>query len=356
MPRLTYLYVRHRNYPLHQMQTDGHYNLMQQLVKKGMVSSARIIRENYAIQKTILEVSKPDFECWSVPDLNQIELEEDEIVWVRGGWKPWLPWIERHMSKHWFIYYAANTGHHPWPHWDVVLEDTRERAAVISKTGALLWHFRKPVSPDFKVLDPPENNVWDVCCGASHIYDRKGQYRILGVAEEFKRLTGRDLRVVMPGSFLCREKNTEAMKAELRTGKHPYIHLPGMVDRKALVKIFNQSTFMYAATCGGQGDRCALESAICGCRQIIALAKNHAPYIYGNSRYAFVQPHQDDLKSVARYLAKSDTKKPSRRSTALYYDLQGGIERVTWNLTPLFQFIVHNKKDRDSLKRLTHEV
>ena len=128
---------------------------------------------------------------------------------LRGAWKPWIPWIERYAPDHWFLYYGANAGHHAWPWWDVILWDLKEESKE-GKDGKLWWHYRKPVSPDFR-LKPDIPEKYDVCCGASHIYDRKGQFRILPICRKFKELTGRDLRVIMPGSFYSREKKTEAL-------------------------------------------------------------------------------------------------------------------------------------------------
>lgn len=348
--QLTYLYVRSRHYELEKLQTDGHYELLRALVARGVVDRVRVVRESYAFPGDHQEIQEPGFEVSHVHDISSVTLDPGEVVWIRGGWKSWIPWIERHAQTHWIFYYGANTGHQSWPWWDVVLEDRHDNMVYPDRLGRLVWPFRKPIAPAF-CAGPPQIPVWDVCVGASHIYDRKGQYRIIAVADQFQKLAGRPLRCVIPGCFYSRERHTEAMKALLRSGKYPYIHLPGMLPRTELVSVFQRSRFMYAATCGGQGDRCALEAGACGCRLIASLRKNHAPYV--TEDYAFVPSHPDKTDELAEYLAEELNKPdPDRQEIAKYHDQNGGREAVIANLLPVLTHCLRHRKDRESLANL----
>jgi hypothetical protein len=344
---LTYLYVRHRSFRLEQLQTDGHYALMQNLVARGLVDSVKIVMENYA-QNEQVNVLKadPKFRVESHKNISTVMTAPGDVIWVRGGWKPWIPWIEERQTTNWFMYYGANAGHNSWPWWDVILNDLQEGYSP-SKYGRLVWHYRKPVSPEFMNLNIAPK--YDVIVGASHIYDRKGQYRILPIAKKFKKITGRDLRVVMPGCWYSREKKTEAMKAEMREGKWPNIHMPGWLPRAKMVEVYNSAPVFYAATCGGQGDRCVMESGTCGCRQIIGTSKPHAPYTYRRPDFAFVPSHEDAFDEIAEYLASPSV--TERDEVAGYFRRNGGQEAAMATLKPLL-YHFKRPKDRETLKEL----
>jgi hypothetical protein len=346
--KLWYLYVRHRAFSLEQLQTDGHYTLMRELARRGLVDEATIVCDNYARPPEVLD-REPQFQVLSLQGLDDLRPAPGDVIWIRGAWKPWIPWIERYAPSCWMWYYAANAGHHAWPWWDVLLWDMAAGNREGSE-GKLWWHYRKTVSPEFRLLDLPEE--WDVCCGASHIYDRKGQFRILPVCRRFKELTGRDLKVVMPGAFYSRERQTEAMRAEMLAGQWPNITVPGWMDRAKMVEVYNRSRWFYAATCGGQGDRCVPESGMCGCRQIIGLPKNHPPYAYEESWVTYVPPDQDDTDAIAEHLAGPDYWHSSRGEVAAYFQREAGLDIAIEYLRPLLEHCRGRAKNRESLKEL----
>lgn len=356
--RLTYLYVRHRGYTLEKLQTDGHYEFFRELVKRGYLERVRIILENYADRRSRCLHSDEQLEVWSVHDVpSEVTLEPQEAVWVRGGWKSWIPWIDKHLPNHWFLFYAANSGRAAWSYWDVVLEDREESYAFPDKKGRLRWYFRKPVAPDFRT-DLTAKPKWDLCVGASHLYDRKQQFRTLPVCDAFRRLTGRDLRCVIPGCFYSHEVQTEAMKRRLRAGEYPNIHLPGMLHRADLADVFNRSRFFYAATCGGQGDRSALEAAACGCRLVSARRRVHAPYLTADERYAFVPSSPDATDEIAAFLARElEKEEPSREECAAYHERNGGLEACVTQVAPVLALLRDHPKEegREVLGRLVED-
>lgn len=320
---------------------------MRELVRDGLINSVRVVRESYATTVPTTDYEEPGFTAISVPDVNILTLVPGEIVWVRGGWKSHLPWIERHLPNHWFLYYGANAGHHSWPHWDVILEDRHQRYVFPDSLGRLVWYYRKPVAPEFRAR-PGLERTWDVCVGASHIYDRKGQFRALDVCDEFYRLTGRQLRCIVPGCFYSREKQTERMKARLQSGAYPNVHLSGMLPREELVGVYNRSRFMYAATCGGQGDRCALEAGVCGCRMITARRRNHGPYVTADERFCFTPTAPEATGEIARYLAREiDEETPTRLDCAAYHVAHGGTEAVVAQIAPVLAVLRENPKTAD---------
>jgi hypothetical protein len=346
--KLTYCYVRHRRFSQEQLQTDGHYTLIQELAKRGLIESAEIVLENYTAPAPAVLADLGRVQVIETPRIETVT--PGDIIWVRGSWKPWIPWLEKHAPTRWLIYYAANTGRGNWPWWDVVLWDLGG-GSKLGQLGKLWWTYVKTVAPGFRNLDHEEK--YDVCVGASHIYDRKGQYRILPIAKRFRELAGRDLKVIMPGSFYCRERQTQAMKTELLAGKWPNITVTGWRTRAQMVDVYNQSRWFYAATCGGQGDRCVMEAGMCGCRQIIGLPKNHAPYTYETPWVSFVPSGgPDDFESIAQFLAGPDPYHPTRREVAAYFRRFGGMDAAVESLRPLLAHMSTHKKDRETLRGL----
>lgn len=349
--RLIYAYVRHRNFSWEQFTTDGHYALLRALQKTDLVDEVEIILNNYAVPSRLLH-AEPGLRVHSLKEIDEFETRPGDVVWIRGAWKPWIPWIEKAADVHkcWLIHYSANAGHHQWPWWDAILWDLAA-GNKIGRESKLWWHYRKPVCPEFRIM-PEVEQEYDVCCGASHIYDRKGQFRILPICHEFKKLTGRDLRVIMPGAFYSREKKTEAMKAEMKAGKWPNIFVPGWLTREGMIRVYNMAHVFYAATCGGQGDRCVPESGACGARQIVGLPKNHPPYAY-ETPIAFVPEHQDDFSGIARHLFETlEGSAPDREAISDYFRQESSVETAIDYLRPLLEHMRDNPKNRETLKEL----
>jgi len=347
MQRLTYLYVRHRNYAIDRFKTDGHYALLGALAEQYNLE-VDIVLNNYA--KAHHEFRDGRIRFIETPDIDH--LVPGGIVWVRGMFKPsWTSWVDYWSQKRWFVMYAANTGRGSWPQWDVVLWDLERINRWDVRTQKLWYYYRKPVSPKFRNLGLEER--FDVCVGASHIYDRKGQFRALPLCRRFKELAGRDLRVVIPGAFYGRERQTEAMKKELLAGKWPNIVVPGMLPIDELVQLFNTTRHFYASTCGGQGDRATLEAMACGCRLIIGTQKPHAPYTYDNPFISFTPETIQDTDAIAEYLAGPELAGAyDRRSVSEYYQDQGSTEAALENLRPLMEHLLANPKNPESLKEL----
>lgn len=345
---LVYLYVRHRHFSLEQLKTDGHYGLMHELVRRGVVDKARIIMQGYAQHGVDILEDRGGVTIESHEQMETVVPGPGDVIWVRGAWKSWLPWIQQYAAAHWFLYYAANAGHQSWPWWDVILYDLAD-GNRLGTGGTLWWHYRKPISPEFENRNL--QTKYDVCVGASHIYDRKGQYRILPIAKEYKKLTGNDLRIVIPGRYYSRERQTEAMRAEINAGAWPNIFVPGWMPRAEMVDIYNSAKYFYAATCGGQGDRCVPESGTCGCRQIIGLSKNHPPYAYANPLITYTPPDPDDFEAIARFLAE-DRNDLSRSVVADYFARESGMDRVIQTFEPVLTHFRTHTKNRDTLKEL----
>lgn len=340
--RLTYLFLRKRGYKVADMQTDGHFPLMQALVKEGYVDSARLVLENGRVGEYHVCDGVTIYEY--AGGIDAIELEPDEIVWVRGAWKSWIPWITRHQDSHWIMYYGANAGHAPWPYWDVVLDDENGRSVWNEQTGRLYLDYRKPVHHIFEAHRV--DRKYDLCIGASHIYDRKGQYRVFNVMKEYYRRYGEKLNCVMPGCFYSHEQHTEAMRRELPNW--PNVVMPGFVPREDLVNIYADSRIFIHQTDTGQGDRGPMEAGRCGCFVVVGSRRHHAPYVYSNPLYSAALESIADDDAVIDLIRR--TRSVDHLGAADYFLRESGMDTAVMpRLRPLFE-IFRQPKDRGLLR------
>ncbi len=341
---LVYLFLRKSGYPIRQMQTDGHYPLMERLVSEGVVDNVRVVMETG--QDSHMSTA-PGVEVITVRGgIDQFELDPGEVVWVRGGWKSWLPWIEKQKPNNWFIYYGANTGHERWPHWDVVLDDEAEEKRI-TDDGRLWYPYIKPIHPLFRATNE-DGRTYDLCIGASHIFDRKGQFHGFEMMQHYYKMYGVKLRCIMPGGFYSHEKNTEAMKKELP--KWPNVVMPKVLPREKLKDIYKASRIFVHLTCCGQGDRGPMEAGNCGCHVVLGDGRHHAPYFQHSPLASWTAGSTTDYENICRWIHNVPLEGKHERIANYFFSYQG---RVLPNLVPLFQFFKENPKpNRAALKEL----
>jgi glycosyltransferase involved in cell wall biosynthesis len=280
--------------------------------------------------------------------------DKNTVVYVRGGFKPWLPWIKQVQANgNWCVFYAANTGRNCWPFWDIVFDDLSDKTRLVK--GRLFMAYRKPVNPCFRVL-PGVKHVYDVCLGASHIFDRKGQFRSYRAVLAYERKYGKKLQCILPGGFYQREKGTEAMRAELEA--HPNIVVPGTIERDELAEVYNASRiFMHTGYCG-QGDRSVMEAGHSGCYLMVAHPPRHSPYVTSDWVTTTVLDDGHDPAKTADQLhgvlADSIQWWQRRLYISDYFRREGGVKEQS---LPMFKrlftfFKKHPFANREALKEL----
>jgi glycosyltransferase involved in cell wall biosynthesis len=139
------------------------------------------------------------------------------------------------------------------------------------------------------------HNKYDICIGASYIHDKKGQWRMIHVLNEFRRMFGFTPKCIMPGAL------RSASKTPLIIERHSEfeIEMPGMLERTELAKVLNQSSIGVFLGTSGQNDRGPLEAMQCGCEIVLGYPSYHSPVTYANSKITFVPEDIDDYKSIA---------------------------------------------------------
>lgn len=274
------------------LQTEGTFYILDKLQKEG------VIDELFIVVEAARGAGKA---VWGrhrgivVPELSQLSafIRPNDVLFIRGGWRGWWEWINRHAGRNWLINYSANTGRQRWKFWDIVLWDL-EDICCIDRCNRLWLTFRKPTHPGiFKNLNSFQ--TYDLCIGASFIHDKKGQWRMIHVLEEYRKLFGHLPNCIMPGALRSASKTSMIVERH-----HEFnIEMPGMLERDNLAKVLNKTKIAVFLGTSGQNDRGPLEAMQCGCQLVIGSPPHHSPVTYMNKKITYVPEDRDDFKAIA---------------------------------------------------------
>lgn len=271
---------------------EGYFKMLERLVDMGVIDDLKIFYESNMWPGMADWLPEEKAFCAVVPNLDAVKkyIDKDTIIWVRGGFKSWHDWLLQYKNKNWLILYDANTGRKKWDFWDVILDDINLNLFLDSKER-LTAPFTKPIDNNFW-LPMRNKDSFDICVGASHIYDKKGQWRIQGVQENLST----DLKMILPGSFRRGTKTTPFFD---------YVHhnsnilKPGYVNKNQLRKYFNKSKIAVFLGQHGQNDRGPLEALACGCKVIIGSKKYHSKELKKMQEHVRFFDHPNDPIQIA---------------------------------------------------------
>lgn len=305
------------------IQSDGIFALL------DLISATEVVDHTYCIidskkgngvlrptrTTTICCVSNIELLNDPVFKLTFFDYKKDCILFFRGGFRAWLPFLNNLDGLPlWKLYYRANTNHGHWPYWDVVLNDlcpnnlylTKLRkncnkydiVSIINMSGGsssttssskntdvysnkykLIYHYRKPVNEYiFKPIIPAQHK-YDIMIGASHIHTKKGQHIALQACNKLasgnKKYT--DLKYIMPGAMIRSGTNDIINKS------WPiWLYKPGFQKRSCLAHLMNNSKLLIHAGPGGQNDRSVLEALACGIPVMIKDPARYSPWMEEN--------------------------------------------------------------------------
>lgn len=312
------------------LRSEGYFWLLKQLKETGVFSEVLIIIEsNRSPGATFIE----GLPCIVIPLIDEVHrfLKPDDVIWVRGGFRTWFVHLEQlRKNGHWLLLYAANTGRQRWLVWDVIFDDYMQSSQLDSRNR--LWvKFHKPINP---LIFHPKTlpTLYDVCVGASHIHDRKGQWRTIEALTHYKQAKKRNLRAIMPGRVMRGGQTSTLIKKIESEGLD--VVLPGMLPRSKVCDIFNQSkVFVYLGE-HGQNDRGPLEALCCGTPIIIANGRYHQSEVHSNKFCKVVKNtnYPQVVDTIHSYL--NDL--PLRSEVALNYEQINGAQSV---VLPQMSFI-----------------
>lgn len=324
---------------------EGYIQMLGKLWEEGVINDLKIFYESN--RGPGLAEFYPGVYGEVTPNISFIDkyIDNDTIIFVRGGFRFWHDWLKSKKGKNWLMLYAANTGREKWPWWDIVLHDL-ERVNFIDKQERYWHYFIKPI--DQELFHPMKFvDQYDICVGANHIHDRKGQWRTIHAMIAYRQLYGEDLRAVLPGSF----------RRGVETNYIPYliaennlsVTFTGMVPRKIMATLYNSSRLFIHLTTHGQNDRGPLEAMACGCPIMILTPERHSPIV---KAYAIGKnDHIENARTIHNIIS---TWKPELRSSIQkYFYCESDFENVILpRMRELFLFMSNHSITLESKIKL----
>lgn len=282
-------------------------------------------------------------------------IKDDDIIWVRGAWKHWHDvLIEFQEAGHWLMLYAANTGREKWPFWDIVFNDQINQPKMDS-AGRLQYPFRKPIQEDIffpKDLAFPKNQEYDIMIGASHVHDKKGQWRMIDALIKYKEIFGENLKAVLPGEF---KRGFETNNIVRKISDNDLtVELPGMLERKDLARYMNRTRLFVHLGSHGQADRGPIEAMACGCPVMIGYPQYHTKWLAESETACFLCHTPNDPEKVARDIYLTLPKAIERRRHAFEaYCANSLVNGALPDMIKLFSLLALSpERNVDFLKKL----
>jgi glycosyltransferase involved in cell wall biosynthesis len=333
------------------LRSEGYYWLLHRMKQTGIVNKVIVFIESNRYPGSTKIGNIPVYVVPTVEFIDQY-LEPDDIIWVRGGFKQWHNWLVPKKGKHWLLLYAANTGRQRWKFWDVIFDDLAGENRT-DRNSRVFLDFHKPIHPKIfypEQLESHEAGLYDVCVGASHIHDKKGQFRTIRAIAKYKELFGINLKCVMPGR-LMRGTNTSGIAPMIRDhGLN--VELTGMLPRPKVNAIYNRSKLFVHLGGGGQGDRGPLEALRCGTQVLLGYPKRCHSVVCQNPAVSWVSQDATNPEEVA-YEIKSmlhDFQPTDKTFISEYFENNNGIEKVCLpEMKRLFDFFRQQPKPNHEL-------
>jgi len=306
--------------------SEGYFYMLKRMLEEKVVDDLVIFIES---SKSPGCVHLQGIPCYVTPQIEYIEefLREDDVIFARGGFRTWFPFLEKMKAqKRWLLLYAANTGRQRWKFWDVIFDDLTGKHSY-DIHNRFFFDFKKPIHEDIFYPTKTER-IYDICIGASHIHEKKGQWKTVEAIIEYEKMFGKKLKCIMPGRG-NRGVNTTNIKNKVRDF-HLDITFPGMVTRDVVCEIMNQSKlFMYLGG-GGQNDRGPLEALRCGTPIMIANPPNHSPVVYSNPQVCGVIENSENFQLVANEMhdVLKQTSEGKREYVSSYFQSSCGLSEV----------------------------
>jgi hypothetical protein len=311
--------------------TEGMYYLLRCLVERRVIDACTVVVES--TKGCGSATYGGNFSAIVIPQINLLKsmIQPEDVVFVRGGFRTWFPLLQwLHEKRQWIMFYRAATNRSPWPFWDLVLDDLRDKMEV-GADGRVVVPFRKPVNPEVFYLSEGSNRPLDLCIGASHVHDKKGQWRVVDTVRAYADLFKEQLACVLPGGLYNGTRTNQIWKTIQEFNLQ--ISLPGMLPREQLRQVYNASRLFVHFGGAGQNDRGVLEAMACGCFPVLGSPQYHAPFTYKAKAYTAVVSDPGDpvlsAKELRGILETVRQRGSIHDEIAAYYDLHSNVDDVS---------------------------
>lgn len=329
-------------------QSEGTHYLIRRMLEEKIIDDVLFIIESNRGPGRI--DFKDGIKGYVVPEISYVNdfMRDDDVIWIRGGFRSWHNFIvDNHIDK-WKLLYAANTGRERWPWWDVVFDDLKpiNQKPYMDQHMRAFLHWEKPINPTVFYPISPMIREYDVCIGASKVHDKKGQWRTINALLAYQQKYGKQLKCIFPGGGGHGKHTNDAMNMI----KVLDVETPGFVSRKELNTIYNQSKLFVHLGTGGQNDRGPLEALQCGSSVLIGYPRRHGTIVRFLGKIA--RDMDDPMKTaVDIHNALGLCNGVTRMNTAATFEKHSGAENYALPLMKrLFGFFrEHPKTDKEAL-------
>ena len=329
--------------------TEGYFYMLKRMLKETIIDDLIIFIESNR-DPGMAEID--GIKVYVVPEIKYVEdyLKPDDVIFARGGFRTWHNFLVRMQVKgHWLLLYAANTGRARWKFWDIVFDDLcKGHWTDIRKR--FFYQFKKPIDPDLFYMQNRKRD-FDICIGASHIHDKKSQWKAIDAIIEYQKAYG-PIKCIMPGA-IKRGVHTNHILPKIK--EHGLnVALPGMVSRAEVCNYMNRSkVFIYLGN-SGQNDRGPLEALSCGCPVILGGTSRHSPIFADMKIGCRITDNPNDPVKVSLDIKRSLEihTEGLRDHTQSYFERTNGMDQVVIpEMKRLFDVIRKNPvPDTDALK------
>lgn len=339
--------------------TEGTFWLLNRMIQENIVDEVMVFIES-ARGPGKMDIPYKKMYGWVMPEVSYLHkhIRPDDVIFIRGGFRSWHDFIVDNYMNNWKMLYGANTGREKWPWWDIILDDLNNNPPIMDKRGRLWLHYEKPTHPK---IFYPENveKKYDICIGASHVHDKKGQWRTIRALHKYKEIYGKNLKAVFPCGG---GKGTQTTPA-LRLLPELDVYEPGFVPREELRTILSQSKLFTHLGTGGQNDRGPIEALRCGTPVVIATPKRHGRVTQDNPNCCHIIKNKDDYTEIAFVFHQlindwypSGLSLLKRAETSKWYELTSGVENASLpQMGKIFElFSLHPNTDKKALKEFTN--
>jgi len=321
--------------------SEGYFFMLKKMLEEKIIDDLIIFIESAKSPGSTMIEGIP---CYVTPQIEYVEeyLKEDDVIFARGGFRTWFPFLNKMKAqKRWLLLYAANTGRQRWRFWDIVFEDLSGKH-FYDAHKRFFYDFKKPIHE--KMFFPVKTErIYDLCLGASHIHEKKGQWKTIEVIIKYKEMFNKSLKCIMPGRG-NRGVNTKNINDKVRD-HHLDVTLPGMVSRDEVRLIMNQSKLFVYLGGGGQNDRGPLEALRCGTPIMITNPPNHSPVVYCNPQVCEVVRESENFELIAskiRFCLKNSSEGKREYTTSYFTSSCGLNEVIIPDMRKLFSIIRAN--------------
>jgi glycosyltransferase involved in cell wall biosynthesis len=325
----------------HHFQDEGFCFLFHKLLDNKIFDEILVVIESNRSPGSLQ--LRPNMKILVVPHINNLKpfLRDTDILWARGGWRSWFPFLQEwHDYDRWLLFYRAASNRGAWEFWDIVLDDLITECDQ-DAIGRFYYPINKPIHPDvFFPMEIPRK--YDLMIGASHIHDKKGQFKMIPILIEYRKRYDTNLKCIMPGG-MKRGIGTSSIEAAIDRFDLD-ITVTGMVPRSTLSTYYNQSKLFVHCGGAGQNDRGPLEAMSCGTPVMLAMEQYHAPCIRSdNTAMSFhITPDEPALAVQQINHAMKLIDENFHSATHRYYQSVNGIDEVVYpRFAALFRRILN---------------